>query len=177
MVNLDCEKLIRNVYDDISTRYQLARGSDLSLGLRNVARLEKGVLNVDYFGYNFRIKFKDNNGGYFEIDISSPSKGIEEIVGYVKSQVETGQVFSESGFLSSIGKRREFRKYPKRFEFAEATEKIGEDDSGRKIPVLHVLYKVDKKRLAKLNSSSFRETASDYVVKPILSWVWVHRKK
>ena len=169
MVSWDPAKLSWQIGDAVIKRFHLTDEKDRNrLGLKNIARLTDRGLDVDYFDYNFKIRFEDDNERHLIVEVSSLNKGLEEIAGYVGSQVSTGSVFRD-GFLKSIGERSDFKEYASRLEYIGMQETESEYASRIELPLLRISYRI-KDSLTKLDLTSFLTTVLNYSVLPFLAF-------
>lgn len=138
------------------------------LGLpKDAKRIKDGLADIDFLEkINLEIRFVNGDGKKLVIDILPFKRKLDGLGDYLKKQVETELIFSNSGTLQTIGRRREFGKYSDRLKYFGATEEKGQEG----IEKVSVTYEV-KESLLSLNHSSFRETVFDYALAPLLDWI------
>jgi len=159
MISWDTRKLTEDIGKYVAHRLNLKP---------NAKRLSKDLVDIDYSGINLEMRFNNNDGKYFKIDVFPFTKQVDGLENYMQKEVKNGLLFFKGGSLESIGRRRGFRKYPERFEYVDAKEER-RFVLGKATNVVSVIYKI-KEPSFNLTADSFRDTLFLYVLAPILDW-------
>jgi len=169
MIKWEPVRLTNEIGEEIIKKFYLGRDTKIR-STKNTARLKHGLVDIDYFGINFEIKFENKNGKFLVIDVFEFEKNLEGLLDFIKREIETENIFFK-GILKNIGNRREFEKYKERLRYFKSEESLKEDSSGNKKRSVSLVYKVEEP-LLNLNYDSFRETTLSYALLPIFAWAY-----
>lgn len=153
------EKLTRDIGNYIRSRLHL--NSD-------VVRIGEDLVELNYEGINFDIRFKQDNGGrLLLIDVTPSKKELDGLEQYLADEVCNEKVFANGHYLGPLGKKQKQQvpKYSERLKYLGTHTAYGG---------ISVAYEVAVP-LLKLNKRSFRESVFNYALAPLL--VWARGKK
>lgn len=174
MIEWNPDKLNKDFGEELAKKFHLVYENILNA--KNVIRINKQVIDIDYFGINVEIRFKEDENRLLLINVFPHQRNLEGLLDFIKRHIETGLIFSETGSLKFVGSRKEFKKYRERLNYMGSREEEIEDAAGRKHRAVSLSYKV-KDSLLKLKHDSFNETTISYALLPIFSWIYGSKTK